>query len=98
MKHLSTRKLLGSGCGSVVRAVASNTSGLRFESSHWQDLFSVKFQLYWKDENKIKEGGIGPFKKLLIVFEIANFKFQMKSWYSRYPPQIALLQKYRPKT
>ena len=46
MKHLSTRKLLGSGCGSVVRAVASNTSGLRFESSHWQDLFSVKFQLY----------------------------------------------------
>ena len=28
----------GSGCGSVGRAVASNTRGLRFESSHWQNL------------------------------------------------------------
>ena len=27
---------LGSGCGSVGRAVASNTRGPRFESSYWQ--------------------------------------------------------------
>ena len=27
---------VGSGCGSVGRAVASDTRGLRFESSHWQ--------------------------------------------------------------
>ena len=31
--------LVGSGCGSVGRAVASNTRGLRFESSHWQNLY-----------------------------------------------------------
>ena len=29
---------LGSGCGSVGRAVASNTRGLRFETSHRQNL------------------------------------------------------------
>ena len=29
---------LGSGCGSVGRAVASDTSGQRFESSHWQNI------------------------------------------------------------
>ena len=28
--------LMGSGCGSVGRAVASETRGLRFKSSHWQ--------------------------------------------------------------
>ena len=27
---------LGSGCGSVGRAVAFDTRGPRFESSHWQ--------------------------------------------------------------
>ena len=31
--------LLGSGCGSVGRAVASNTRGLRFEFSHHQNLY-----------------------------------------------------------
>ena len=29
---------LGRGCGSVGRAVASDTRGLPFESSHWQTL------------------------------------------------------------
>ena len=29
----------GSGCGSVSRAVASDTRGPRFESSHWQYLY-----------------------------------------------------------
>ena len=28
----------GSGCDSVGKAVASNTRGLRFKSSHWQNL------------------------------------------------------------
>ena len=32
---------LGSGCGSVGRAVASNTRGLRFETSHWQNLLNI---------------------------------------------------------
>ena len=29
----------GSGCGSVGRAVASDTRGPKFESSHWQNLY-----------------------------------------------------------
>ena len=28
--------ILGGGCGSVYSAVASDTRGLQFESSHWQ--------------------------------------------------------------
>ena len=46
----------GSVGGSVGRAVASDSRGPLFKSSHWQ-------KLCWKDENKEKEAGIGPFKK-----------------------------------
>ena len=57
----------GSGCGSVGRAVASDTRGPRFESSHRQKfIFILNICLlsteYWKDENKEKEAGYGPFK------------------------------------
>ena len=53
---------MGSGCGSVGRAVAFDSRGPRYESSHWQKfLLNVFCQLYWKDENKEKEAGIGPF-------------------------------------
>ena len=53
------------GCGSVGRAVASNTKGRRFKSSHWQNLYLTfaYCQLNRKDENKEKETGNGPFKK-----------------------------------
>ena len=44
----------GSGCGSVGRAVASDTRGPRFKSSHRQ-------KFIFKDENKEKEAGYGPF-------------------------------------
>ena len=44
---------LGSGCDSVGRAVASDSRGPRFESSHKQ--------LYWKDENKEKEAEDGHY-------------------------------------
>ena len=62
---------MGSGCGSVGRAVTSDTRGPRFKSSHKQKskfilnicLLSI---VYWKDENKEKEVGYGPFKKTLI--------------------------------
>ena len=55
---------LGSGCGSVGRADASDTRGLRFESSHWQTfILYVYCQMYWKDENKEKEAKNGPFKR-----------------------------------
>ena len=54
----------GSGCGSVGRAVASNSRGLQFESSIWQKLMlNIYCQVSWKDENKEKEEANGPLKK-----------------------------------
>ena len=37
---------LGIGCGSFGRAVASNFRGPRFESSHWQILYSAFIYLF----------------------------------------------------
>ena len=59
---------MGSGCGSVGRAVASNTRGPRFESSHRQKFIytlniSLLSTVYRKDENKGKKAGNGPFFK-----------------------------------
>ena len=54
--------LQGSGCGSVGRAVASDTWDLRFNDSNWQLLFSVNC-LYCYDENKEKWGWEWPNKK-----------------------------------
>ena len=50
-------------CGSVGRAVASNTRDPRFESSHWQKIIYIEhlFTVYRKDENKEKEARNGPF-------------------------------------
>ena len=49
---------MGSGCGSVGRAVASSTRDPWFESRHWQNFI---YQLYnRKDENIEKEAGNGP--------------------------------------
>ena len=59
----------GSGCGSVGRAVASNTKGSRFESSHRQKLIyllniCLLSTVYWKDESKVKKRpGMAHFKK-----------------------------------
>ena len=47
---------LGIGCGSVGRAVDSNTRGPRFESSHWQNLYWALFTVSCI-ENKEKEAG-----------------------------------------
>ena len=55
---------MGSGGGSIGRAVASNSRGPRFESSHRQKfILNIYCKLYWKDENKEKEAGNGPFSK-----------------------------------
>ena len=52
----------GSGCGSVGRAVPFSSRGPQFESSHRQKfILNIYCQLYWKDENKEKEAGNGPF-------------------------------------
>ena len=49
-----------SGCGSVGEAIDSNSRGPLFESSHHQkSILNVYCQLCWKDENKVKEVGIG---------------------------------------
>ena len=49
-------KTMGSGCGSVDRAVASNSRGPRFESSIRQKFkLNIYSQLYWKGENKGKK-------------------------------------------
>ena len=54
--------LQGRGGGSVGRAVASNSRGPRFESSHWQKfILNIYCQLYWKDKNKGEEARNGPF-------------------------------------
>ena len=53
----------GSGCGSVGRVVASNTSRLQFESSHWQ--IFIKYiclpivNCFEKTKIKKKESGNG---------------------------------------
>ena len=61
----------------VGRAVASNSRGPRFKSSHWQNLYWTFYcQLYWKDENKEKEAGYGPLKKQFpvnISLEFLNY-------------------------
>ena len=42
----------GCGCGSVGRAVASDTRDLQFESRHWQNFIYLLYNR--KDENKEK--------------------------------------------
>ena len=52
---------MGSGGGSVGRAVAPDSRGPRLESSHRKKIILNIYSLYWKDENKEKEAGNGPF-------------------------------------
>ena len=52
---------MGSGCGSVGRAVAYNTRGLRFDSSHWQNFIEHLFIINCIEKKKInKKAGNGP--------------------------------------
>ena len=65
-KQIKANIMAGSGCGSVGRAVASNTRGPLFESSHWQNfIYILNICLLsivcWKGKNKEKEAGYGPF-------------------------------------
>ena len=54
---------MGSGCGSVGRAVASNTRGPRIESSYRQDLLNICFLSAVLIKIREKEAGNGPFFK-----------------------------------
>ena len=65
------QKLVWSGCGSVGRAVAFNTRGLRFDSSHRQNFIEHLFIINCIEKTKInkKEAGNGPLleKKVSLV-------------------------------
>ena len=58
----------GSGCGSVGKAVASNTRGLRYESSHQQKLYWTLFTVSCQEKTKIKKKrpGMAHLKKSLL--------------------------------
>ena len=60
-----TIRQLGSGCGAVGRAVAYDTRGPRFESSHRQLLLNIYLLLTVcrKDENKEKRPGMAHLLK-----------------------------------
>ena len=63
---LEKKPVMGSGCGSVGRAVASVTRGPWFESSHPQTLiwtFICLLSIVLKRRNKEKEAGNGPYMK-----------------------------------
>ena len=62
-KLIQITSTLGSGCGSVGRAVASDTRCSRFESRHRQIFIEhllLSTALYWKDENNRKRGREWP--------------------------------------
>ena len=46
--------ILGSGCGSVDRVVASNKRGLRFESSHWHKIILNIFTVNCIEKTQLK--------------------------------------------
>ena len=66
---ITRRKVeVGSSCGSVGRAVASDTRGPRFESSHQQNLHYL-YTVNSIEKTKISKiaAEYGPFKKVLGV-------------------------------
>ena len=71
----------GSGCGSVGKAVASDTTGPRFESSHWQKFIYILnifllSTMYWKEKIKKKRPGMAHFLK-----KQTNIKDQSMQWF-----------------
>ena len=72
---------IGSCCGLVGRAVTSKSRGSQFVSSHWQHfILKIYCQLYWKDENKEKEAGHGPFLNKTLIWQMT---FQIKRDHER---------------
>ena len=79
--------LLGSGCGSVGKAVGTDSWGPQFKSSHREQfILHIYCKLYWKDKNKEKEAGNGPFKKSWSFTSLLSFV----DWH--------LIQLFRPET
>ena len=63
---------MGSGCGSVGRAVGSDTKDPRFKPPHRQSfIYQIFYQLYHrKDEIKEKEAGNGTLKKVSVLMQL----------------------------
>ena len=55
--------ILGSGCGSVGGAVASNTRGLQFEFILREKFIQIMCLLLTVEKTKIKEAGNGQFNE-----------------------------------
>ena len=70
--NASKNMFKGSGCGSVGRAVASDTKGPWFKSSHQQTFYRtfVYCQLHWKDGNKNRKAENCPFWKYIVLFNV----------------------------
>ena len=68
---------MGSGCGSVGRAVACNTRGLRFDSSHRQNFIEHLFIINCIEKTKInkKRPGMAHFLK-----KINRFMYYKSYW------------------
>ena len=64
---------MGSGCGAVGRAVASNTRGPGFESSHRQLLSNIYLLLTVCRKDEKKEAENGPFLKKSKLFTSCTF-------------------------
>ena len=69
---MNTFNFWGSGWGLVGRAVASNTRGPWFESSHWQTfIYNIcLLSTVLKDENIEKEAGNSPFLNTIYFDDI----------------------------
>ena len=63
---------LGSGCGSAARAVASDTRGLRFKSSHQQKFKKNNCQLNVETKKRGKESGNRPIHKTEAIRKTIN--------------------------
>ena len=78
----------GSGCGPDGRVVTSNSRGPWFESSHQQTfMLNIYCRLYWKDENKEKESGNGPFCKFWQCRSLVNL---WNNFLNRFKKRIAI--------
>ena len=69
---------MGNGCSLVGSAIASDTRGPWFESSHWQVLLSQYF-LFQKDENQEDEAGMAHFKKNVVKRRIGVWKANLRA-------------------
>ena len=78
-KFCSCQKRFGQEVG---RAVASNTRGLWFESSHRQKyILNVYCQLYWKDENEGLDGHFFRKKNQVVVVSSQCSELETIFWW-----------------